>query len=301
MPVAGKLLRAIDEAMRKDDGNQFRIYQRTTFSQIEDAYRADDGIRTHLGASIIGGSCDRQLWYSFRWVEKAHPEPKMLRLWNRGHLEEARFYALLMTAGVQTWMNDPTTGKQFKVSTVGGHFGGSGDGVSYGVPDVPGIYVLNEFKTHNDKSFQELVRKGVQDAKPAHYVQMNTYMKGMGLSWALYMAVNKNDDGLHAEVLSYNQQVADTYEQRAVYIIFSPAPPKGISNSPSWYECKFCDFKNVCHYNKAPARNCRTCKYAEIINGGWACGHFIHPRMGEPLTKEEQVKGCDEYQKLETL
>ena len=30
--------------------------------------RQGDGFRDHLGASIIGKSCARALWYDFRWV-----------------------------------------------------------------------------------------------------------------------------------------------------------------------------------------------------------------------------------------
>ena len=29
---------------------------------------ADDGLRQHLGASLIGKPCERALWYTFRWT-----------------------------------------------------------------------------------------------------------------------------------------------------------------------------------------------------------------------------------------
>ena len=29
---------------------------------------ADDGLRQHLGASLIGKPCERALWYAFRWT-----------------------------------------------------------------------------------------------------------------------------------------------------------------------------------------------------------------------------------------
>ena len=41
-----------------------------TLTAIYAAYEAeaDDGFREHLGASLIGKSCERALWYDFRWV-----------------------------------------------------------------------------------------------------------------------------------------------------------------------------------------------------------------------------------------
>lgn len=50
----------------------------------------DEGPRWHLGASIIGGECPREIWYSFRWVFHKVFSGRMYRLFNRGHLEEKR-------------------------------------------------------------------------------------------------------------------------------------------------------------------------------------------------------------------
>src|SRR5690606_25468238 len=84
-------------------------------------------------------------------------------------------------------------GKQYRISHENGHFGGSGDGVAVGIPDLaPETPALTEWKTHNDKSFADLKKRGVRESKPEHYVQMCTYMRKMGLAVALYGAVNKN-------------------------------------------------------------------------------------------------------------
>ncbi len=76
-----------------------------TAQQIKDAIDAycaeayDDGHRTHLGASLIGHECSRHLWYVFRWVRHERFPPRMLRLFNRGHREEARFIEWLRGIG----------------------------------------------------------------------------------------------------------------------------------------------------------------------------------------------------------
>jgi hypothetical protein len=47
-------------------------------------------LRPHLGASLIGKECARQLWYTFRWVSSTSHRGQLLRLFRTGHLEEAR-------------------------------------------------------------------------------------------------------------------------------------------------------------------------------------------------------------------
>jgi len=59
----------------------------------------NEGHRSHLGASMIGKPCYRELWYSFRWVQTPTFEPRMLRLFQTGHREEPRFIEMLEAVG----------------------------------------------------------------------------------------------------------------------------------------------------------------------------------------------------------
>lgn len=58
-----------------------------------------DENRKHLGFSLIGDECQRKLWYGFRWCKMPRPEPRLKRLFNRGHLEEDRFIDYLTGIG----------------------------------------------------------------------------------------------------------------------------------------------------------------------------------------------------------
>lgn len=60
----------------------------------------EDGRRRHLGGSLVGRECPRELWYSFRWCTDKKHDGRLLRLFNRGHLEEFRFVDWLRMAGV---------------------------------------------------------------------------------------------------------------------------------------------------------------------------------------------------------
>lgn len=317
--LATRTLQAFTDAILKDGGNAYRQFLRDQLPKAEDAYRQNDSpLRTHLGASQIGNKCDRDIWYSFRWATNPknkfewHDEPHtgtpclecrrraadMVRLFNRGHLEEPRFVALLLSIGCKVYQQD-NQGKQFKISLLDGHYGGSCDCVAVGIPDL-GVDepALVEMKTHKDSSFQKLLDKGVEKSKPIHFNQMQVYMGGFGLKVALYLAVNKDTEQIYGEIVRFNQAIYDKSFKRAQNLVYLNIPPSKINNSPAWYECKICDNRHVCHKTPdasgtipVPMRNCRTCMYSKPTDGDrWFCGYH-----NEILSKDAQLAGCGKY------
>lgn len=303
--------------MRADQGDAYRAALQQVIPHIGDAYRqGEHPFRSHLGASVLGADCGREIWYGWHWAARGQFSGQILRLFNRGHLEEARFIALLLSIGCQVYQQDEQ-GKQFRISHAHGHMGGSGDGVVLGLPDLAADQpALSEFKTHNQKSFDALAGanwrayvaqlldpaapaaqfegKGVRDAKFMHYVQMQTYMRKMGLAVGLYMAVNKNTDDIYAELVPLNTTVADQFLARGEQIVEMHAPPPRISNSPGFWKCRFCTFRAVCHLGAAPERNCRTCAFSTPLTdregGVWYCR--LHEKE---LSTDEQLAGCERY------
>lgn len=255
--------------------------------------------RAYLGASILGQSCPRKLWYDFHWVTPPFVSGRLRRLYDRGHKEEERFCAFLRLVGVKVHEIDPATERQFGFVGYKGHFAGSADGI---LENVPGIQLrcLVEFKTHADKSFTELRKAGMRSAKFEHYVQMQIYMGELDLQMGVYMAVNKNDDSLYVEMVEFDNDTYQKYKNRAIYIIDSPDPPPKINPSPAWWECKYCDHAQVCHFGKEPQKNCRTCTHSTPIEGGrWWCEEtevspFIIPEDIIP-------QGCSYYVKNPTI
>lgn len=295
---------AINEALHADGGATYRQWLGRVLPHMGDAYRADDSKRGHLGMSQIGAECARAVALGFLWASadkvrgrKGEPEldatGRMLRLWNRGHLEEGRFIALLLTIGVKVYQQDEQ-GNQFRVEDLGGHYSGSLDAILTGVPDIPvGYSALGEFKTHNAKSFQKLVDEGVRVSKPLHYTQMMSYMQRRGLLYGLYCAVCKDDDELYFEVVPYEDLTPSRATQRAHEVIFNDRlPPRVKGASPGFYLCKYmCDHKDVCFHTVAPQRHCRTCQHIRPLQDGtWAC-----TLTGELRSKEQQLAGCQDY------
>jgi hypothetical protein len=296
MHIATKTLAAINDGLMIDQGSKYRGLLRKAMPLAEDAYsEAEDEFRSHLGASLIGRECGRELWYSFRWSTKKQFDGRMLRLFNRGHLEEPRFVALLQMIGCTVYQHD-AKGKQFRIEGHKGHFGGSLDAVISGCPDFDGP-ILGEFKTHGEKSFLKLKSEGVLKSKWEHFVQMQIYMGKNQLPAAIYMAVNKNTDEIYAEIVMFDDGVYQRYLDRSVMIIDSSNPPPPLPNaSAGWFACKFCDHIQVCHNPQAmPVRNCRTCAHSQIFSGAtWACSVDCNSLVDIP--KKKQLIGCDRYQ-----
>lgn len=267
-----------------------------TVSAIYEWYEANasEGFREHLGASLIGGACDRAKWYTWRWMTRQHHEGRLLRLFETGNMAEPRFVKNLRDIGVTVWDVDPETGRQWKLRDATGHFGGEMDGACLGLPEAPKTYHGLEFKTHAEKSFKNLVSKGVKEAKPEHYSQMMTYMELSGLKRFLYLAVNKNTDELYQERIKYDPEEGARILARAKRIIMSPVPPERISNDPSWHQCKWCAHQDACHGSRMPERHCRSCLHSTPVTEGPEAGTWRCESYGWTLDVRMQRTGCQD-------
>jgi hypothetical protein len=253
--------------------------------------RADEKPRPHLGASMLGHHCDRWLWLSFRWAVRERFSGRMLRLFRRGHSEEATVIADLERIGC---VMRPTDGRQDRVS-FGCHVSGSMDGtIESGVPGAEKTPHLLEIKTHSKKSFDELAAKGVEKSKPMHYAQMQVYMRGAGLKRALYAAVCKDDDRYHFERVKLDEAEADRLIERGKRIALSDRMPEPCpGGSPDWYRCRFCPAHSFCWGDQTAKKvNCRTCAHATPTEQStWHCAR--HDADGIPT--EFQRGGCGDH------
>jgi len=252
--------------------------------------------RPHMGASLIGHQCERSIWLTWRWAMKPEFSGRILRLFSTGQREEARLIEELRGIGATVWDTDEA-GNQWRVSACNGHFGGSLDGVAKGLPEAPKTVAVLEFKTHSAKSFTDLVKKKVREAKPQHFDQMTVYMGLMDLDRALYMAVNKDTDDLYTEWVHFDQERFTVLMDRAERLIEMSEPPMKLSDDPAYFVCKMCTFWKHCHNGLAAEANCRTCCYASPVeNAAWHCSkHDGH------LNTKEQSIGCKQHLMIPAL
>ena len=260
-------------------------------------WKGNTGIsRPYLGISIIAHPCARYLWLNFRWFSYDLQEGRMLRLFRRGQREEETVVHDLQDAGM---LVEFVLSAQLDID-FGCHVKGHPDGlIAEGVPEAPKAMHSLEIKTHNLKSFTELLEKGVRLAKPMHYAQMQCEMLGTSMKLdrkvdrALYVAVCKDDDRMYTERVHLDRPYAEGLIKRGQDIAISDYIPIPISARPDWYQCRLCRFHGFCHPSEGkrllPDVNCRTCLHftAEKV-GTCTCACY----GGKVIPEDAQRRAC---------
>ena len=263
-PLASRRLdieRAIDAAIEKDPG-AWRQTMARALETMEDWRRGNEPERSHLGASVIGVGCPTRIALDYRHASLDKPDGRLIRLFNRGHMEEARLVAALTVAGI----------KCKTASKHGGQIGyelkgvrGSVDGVAR-LPD--GRLAVLEFKTMSQRPFDELCRTG--NINDRHMTQMQCGMAGLGLETALYVACHKDTDTIAVFEVAADPSIATEADGLALEVVHGAIPeiefPRGS------VLCKYCPHKGICHGGGAPVVRCETCVHAVPDgNGQWSC------------------------------
>jgi hypothetical protein len=216
----------------------------------------------------------------------------MLRLFQTGHLQEERIQDDLKNAGFQVWTHQED-GNQFTYTDETGHFVCKLDGVIKGVIGAEKTPHDLEIKTHSLKSYTELVKKGVEKAKPVHYWQMQAGMLFGKFTRALYVALCKNDEAYHIERVREDKFVQDTIKGKIIKLVEARTPPVGLSDTGEAFDCKWCDMREVCLGEKKPIKTCRSCEHVQVLptDGAWWCA-----LGGVELNNEDQKTACHHYE-----
>lgn len=237
--------------------------------------------RHYLGLSQIGEKCHRKLQYDHYWAYKIEFSARMNRLFQVGHNAEPIMIDDLAKIGITV------TDQQLEIIATAGHWKGHIDGIG-------NKEFLVEFKTHNDKSFKDLKKKMVKESKPTHYDQMTSYMGYLDLKSALYMAYNKNDSEYYLEWIRFDPEHFKELQRKEMEVISAEELlPRIGTDTPTWFECKFCSANKVCFGIDKIEANCRTCDHVDVLDKGqWHCSLY---KKG--LSLDDQIAGCNSYTK----
>lgn len=222
------------------------------------AWRLDQAIlkytekkaRGYLGASQIGDSCQRKLQYAyFGTVPDREPDARCLRIFHRGNQAEAWMLEWLERGGFSV----PERQKGF--SSLNGAFRGHCDGVISSGPSDCGPYPrLWENKALGHKAWRKIQREGLKKAEPKYYGQVQLYMAYLDLDAnpGLFTAIDMDSMEILALDVVFDQAEAQRLSDRAVMILKACAAGEQlgrVSDDPSWWECKMCDWQKRCHGN----------------------------------------------------
>lgn len=237
---------------------------------VDDAYEREqrkEKLRTYIGASAIGGSCEAAIAYGFRGYPDTAPAPRLKRIFRDGHrIEETVIYDL-KKAGLHVMEVDPMTGEQWTFTSYEGHAIGHADGLV----EVDGDTVLLEIKSMNDSKFKEYESKGVKHSHRHYYGQVQ-FMLGMSkIQKCLFVAYNKNTSDYFSEVIEFDEFEYESLNAKVETILSGNA--KKVSVDETDWRCRGCFKFDACWRGKEPEdKSKRTCANAKPDkHGEWVC------------------------------
>ncbi|WP_051213427.1 isoleucyl-tRNA synthetase [Rubritepida flocculans] len=206
--------------------------------------------RDYLGGSRIGEPCARKLVYEVSHAPKDRDvEPGILRVFDAGHQFEALSIRWLRLAGFDLRDRGPD-GEQFGFVAAGGRLRGHADGVIVTGPDVglrwPALW---EHKALGQKSWTDLVKRGLRLSKPIYFAQVQLYMAYLDLEVALLTALNRDTLALHHEAVPFDAAEAQRLSDHAVDILRAAEAgelPLRIAQASDFHLCRSCPYATRC-------------------------------------------------------
>lgn len=198
-----------------------------------------DKPRSYLGASVLGEECARKIWYYVN-DPKEVDDPQTLRKFEVGKRLEPMVVKLLKDAGYQLFCVGDD-----QIRFEDGNIAGSGDGVIKGIDGDEDTPYLLEVKTSNEFSFKQFKKQGI-DANEKYKGQVMIYMKYFRLSKCLFVVLNKDNQEIYMEIVSYDEFESERLIQRGKHILTLDTEPERHYNSKSWFKCQWCSWKKEC-------------------------------------------------------
>jgi len=216
--------------------------------------------RRYIQASRIGEDCTRMVQMEYMGLPYDADKEftgKTIRIFNRGHDGEDKVAKWIVSAGYDLRVMS-NAGRQYGFTSLDGNFSGHIDGVIVGLKSaqysttalkVPALW---EHKTLGQKSWNEVVKQGVQIAKPVYAGQVaiyQGYMPGLSDNPALFTAMNADTQELHCELVPFNASLAQDLTDRAVNIYRDTKAGEmlpRVAGKPDFYICKMCNFQKGC-------------------------------------------------------
>lgn len=246
--------------------------------------------RPYMGCSGLGNKCNRKIWLDFRWVYDSLFEKRVLRIFERGDLEEPRVIRDLTNAGMVV----SDTQLEFVDET--GHIRGHCDGIVNNVPGAEHTTHLLEIKTMNSKRFELYKKQGLEKSNWGYWVQLHMYMGFAKLKRALFVTCNKDTEQRAYDRYHFDESIFNQHLRIGHRLLMEERPPEKIGNQ-MYFDCKYCPAYEYCHKDMPTNRNCRTCQFAELeMEGKWKCNFY-----NMEIDIHRQRVGCPDYSKMEVL
>jgi hypothetical protein len=208
--------------------------------------------RDYLGASRIGEPCSRKLVYEYTRAPKDDGrdfDGGIPRIFEAGHQFEDLCIRWLRAAGFDLRTRN-RSGEQFGFAIADGRIRGHIDGVIIDGPAVSVVWpALFEHKALGQKSWNDIIKRGVKVARPIYFAHVQLYMAYMQLPVALITATNRDSLLLYHEIVPFDAAEAQALSDKAVAVIraaeVGELMPR-IATAPDFHLCRICEYAKRC-------------------------------------------------------
>ena len=180
------------------------------------------------------GKCPRQIFLRFKNAPKEDLEASFLRLFDHGeHMHRLIMKPLLSTRDIHVVASEVDIPPQEIVR-------GRADAV---LSDGKEMFVLDI------KSMNSMVFRKLEEPKEENVMQIQLYLHFFKIPKGMLLYVDKDRLELKEFIVNYNPVIAEALIADLTVLreqIFSNTIPARISTFPSNWQCRYCQYKEVC-------------------------------------------------------
>ncbi len=178
------------------------------------------------------GKCPRSIFFKFKKVSKEEIEPRILRLFDHGDSIHHLILKPLISLGLTVWGEIKIPPQQI--------ISGRADAV---------LSIENELYVLDIKSMNSMVFRGLSKPKEENVFQVQLYLHFFNIKKGILLYVNKDTQDLKEFIFEYDETVAKNLLANFYSLkekIDSNIVPRRLDSWPEDWQCRYCQFKEVC-------------------------------------------------------
>jgi len=196
--------------------------------------KSKDRVQTHFYISQAG-KCPRQIFFKFKNVPEKELEANILRLFDHGdHMHQLIMGSLIGAREINVVTSEVNIDSQELIS-------GRADAI---ISDGKKLYVLDI------KSMNSMIFRNLTEPKEENVKQIQLYLHYFKISKGILLYVNKDNLELKEFIIDYNPIEAEELVENLNFLrkqIDSNIVPARISDYPDDWQCRYCQFKEICN------------------------------------------------------
>jgi len=200
--------------------------------------RSKDKAQTHFYISQAG-KCSRQLFFKFKNVPEKEMKANILRLFDHGdHMHQLIMSSLISTREIHIVASEVKIDSQELIS-------GRADAI---ISDGKQLYVLDI------KSMNSMIFRTLTEPKEENIKQIQLYLYYFKISKGILLYVNKDNLELKEFMVDYSQAQAQFLLNTLTNLkkqIDSNIIPSRFPDYPENWQCKYCQFREICNMGEA--------------------------------------------------